>query len=417
MRSREAFNLSEIAEYTKHLYAEDLEGYLQLAHIPNGVKGGFESVYITGTAVPKSLREIEGEPDYFITPNSYYIPQRASRNIRHFRSLFIDLDLTAYSKTEAIYEVALLSGQGAIPEPTMIIDSGRGLHLYWRIRHAPMQAAWTWQELQDYLCRQLRYLGADFSATDSARLLRIPGTINSRNSTLCKPVVITDKQYSMRDLRAQYLNRGFKTNITEDKPQRTAISGVTYLYTPYSLHKTRLSDLLTICQIRNFDVKGHRNNILHLYAYWQGITRRDTRELAEDVNILNERFREPLRSREVKAIVRCIPKAIEAFLNPEAGPTVGYNYKNETLIEMLDITENEQKHLGTIIDTKEKYRRNNERRRKARRNEAGLTFRQQQKLDTITAIKELRVQGLTIGQIAEEMGLTIKGVEYHLYGK
>ena len=42
------FNLSEIAEYTKHLYAEDLEGYLQLAHIPNGVKGGFESVYITG---------------------------------------------------------------------------------------------------------------------------------------------------------------------------------------------------------------------------------------------------------------------------------------------------------------------------------------------------------------------------------
>ena len=119
----------------------------------------------------------------------------------------------------------------------------------------------------------------------------------------------------------------------------------------------------------------------------------------------------------MRAIVRCIPKAIEAFLSPETGPTVGYNYKNETLIEMLDITENEQKHLGTIIDTKEKYRRNNERRRKARRNEAGLTFRQQQKLDTITAIKELRVQGLTIGQIAEEMGLTIKGVEYHLYGK
>jgi len=114
MRSRGAFNLSEVAEYTKHLYAEDLEGYLQLAHIPNGAKGGFESIYITGTAVPKSLRGIEGEPDYFITPNSYYIPQRASRNIRHFRSLFIDLDLTAYGKTEAIYEVALLSGQGAI---------------------------------------------------------------------------------------------------------------------------------------------------------------------------------------------------------------------------------------------------------------------------------------------------------------
>lgn len=401
--------MTEAVAYAKHLYADDLDGYIQLAHIPNG-RPDFKGAYVTNETVPRSLLEVEGEADYFITPNSYYIPERSSRNIRHFRSLFIDLDLVNYGKGEAVYEVALLAGAGEIPEPTMIIDSGRGLHLYWRINHAPVGAAWTWQQLQDYLYSQLRHLGADPAATDSARLLRIPGTINSRNGALCRPVVITDKQYSMYDLRAQYLNRKPKT---KQKQQRTSGGAVSHLYNPYTLHKARLSDLLTLCRLRNFNVKGHRNNILHLYAYWQGITVRDSQELERAVVTLNDSFQEPLRAAEVAAIVRCIPKAIEAFLDPEAEPTAGYNYKNETLIDMLSITDKEQQHLKTIIGTKEKYRRNNERR--TPRNEAGLTPREQQAEDTATTITELRAQGLTLKEIAKEVGLTVDGVRYYLY--
>lgn len=35
----------------------------------------------------------------------------------------------------------------------------------------------------------------------------------------------------------------------------------------------------------------------------------------------------------------------------------GYRYKNETLIDRLDITSEEQKQMKTIIGTQEKYRR------------------------------------------------------------
>ena len=76
----------------------------------------------------------------------------------------------------------------------MVVSSGRGIHLYWRIVDAPYQALSTWQELEDYLYYQLKHLGADKSATDPARVLRMPGTINSRNGAKCEVVFISKEE-------------------------------------------------------------------------------------------------------------------------------------------------------------------------------------------------------------------------------
>ena len=43
-----------------------------------------------------------------------------------------------------------------------------------------------------------------------------------------------------------------------------------------------------------------------------------------------------------------------------------YRYKNETLIDLLQITPDEERHMKVLISTREKYRRNNERRIEAR---------------------------------------------------
>ena len=68
---------------------------------------------------------------------------------------------------------------------------------------------------------------------------------------------------------------------------------------------------------------------------------------------------------------------------------------------MLEITEQEQRKLKTIISTKEKYRRNNERR--TPRNENWLTKREQQKQDLIKSVKDLKIQGLTQKEVAEKL--------------
>ena len=43
-----------------------------------------------------------------------------------------------------------------------------------------------------------------------------------------------------------------------------------------------------------------------------------------------------------------------------------YRYSNQKLIEQLEITPDEERHMRTLISTSEKYRRNKERRSEAR---------------------------------------------------
>ena len=84
----------------------------------------------------------------------------------------------------------------------------------------------------------------------------------------------------------------------------------------------------------------------------------------------------------------------------------GYWYKNETLIERLGITREEQKHLKTIISTEEKYERNNERRRASRRNENGLTKKQQELQDLKKQIEDLKSQGSSNRAIGKMLNIS-----------
>lgn len=416
----------QLEEYCEHLYDDSTEGYLHIAHLD---KDRRIKIYNTNDANIREIVEEVGQEDVFITPNTTFIPIRKAQNIRQFRALFIDLDIQklGYHKSETVYMVWELYYQDKIPQPTMVVDSGRGVHLYWRIENAPMQAWSTWQELEDYLYYQLRHLGADKQATDSVRVLRLPSSVNSRNGSECKIVYIDNETtYSMYDLRQVYLNYKPKTTQikmleVENKPTAKVIPNK--FFTSYSLHLARIEDIKTLCKLRNYNVKGHRNFILHCYAYWQGVTIRDDESLREEVYSLNNAFKEPMRATEVDAILRCIPKAIDKFISYEQGVRSGevkrvskgmrdkggYWYKNETLIERLGITETEQKHMKTIIGTEEKYARRRDKDREyqkaKRRNENGLTKKQQELEDLKAQVLDLREQGFSMQKIADKLNI------------
>lgn len=412
------------AAYCKHLFDETTDGYIQI------IKLNSKNIKIYNTS-NSELREIveeeKGNKDVYIAPNTMYKKQRRVNNIRQFRALFQDLDIQNlnYSKEEVIYLIYILSYEKKIPKPSMIVDSGRGLHIYWKIQNAPFGALHTWQELEDYLYYQLKHLGADRRATDGARVLRLPNTLNSKNNALCEVIEINDDiEYSMYELREEFLKYKPKQLQFQESKTKTKKSKVisNKFFNSYSLHTLRIQDIETLCELRGYNLKGYRNMILHCYAYWKGIYTRDIEELEKEVIELNNSFIEPMKDTEVKAILRCIPKAIDKFIGYEQGirsgenkrvtkgmrDKEGYWYKNDTLIERLDITRAEQRHLKTIIGTEEKYQRNNERR--TPRNENGLTPREQQKQDRLNQIKELLNLGFKQSAIAKELGISRQAV-------
>ncbi|WP_226897957.1 hypothetical protein [Paraclostridium bifermentans] len=65
----------------------------------------------------------------------------------------------------------------------------------------------------------------------------------------------------------------------------------------------------------------------------------------------------------------------------------------------------------TIINKEEKYCRNNKRRRLERRNEEGLTKREQEKVDNINKIKALVELGFKNKDISEKLGLSVRQVQ------
>ena len=405
--------------YCSHLYDDTTDGYIQIVKLNDN-----EVVKIKNTNlnfIKEITQEFSGEENVYITPNTIYVPFRRVENIRQFRALFLDFDNIGEDKHYVSYNIFELAAQDVIPMPTMIVDSGRGLHVYWRIKNAPYGALYSWQEIEDMLYHRLKHLGADRQATDATRLLRLPNTINSKSNSECNVLWIDDKtEYSMYDLKDKYIKVKKKPK-TSTKTTNKVIANA--FFNSYSLHMDRATDLITLCELRKYKVEGHRNMLLHCYAYWIGIYVRSKEELADSVNNLNNKFKPPLKQTEVNAILRCVPKAIDKFIAYEQGirngedkrvskgmkDKAGYWYKNETLIERLGITSEEQRHLKTIIGTREKYDRNNARR--TPRNENGLTPRQQQKQDLINKVKELKEQGLKQTEVANQLQKSLRTIK------
>ncbi|MGL5149417.1 MAG: DNA-primase RepB domain-containing protein, partial [Clostridium sp.] len=293
--------MSIALKYNNHLFKEDTDGYIQCARFKD------KSIYKIYNTSIKGIREVlesvEGEEDTYIAPNTVYKPIRRVENIRQFRALYIDIDNIKGSELEVAYSIFEMAENKEIPKPTMVVHSGNGIHLYWKIKHAPYGALYTWQELEDMLYYRLKNFGADPKATDGVRLLRVPGTINSKNNSECRILYIDDEtEYSMYDLREEYLSKKYKKQIAKVKSENKRIITNSF-FNSYSLHITRAEDILTLCKLRDYNLKGHRNTIIHCYAYWKGIYIRDIKELEEEIRALNDKFKQPLKDTEIKAIL------------------------------------------------------------------------------------------------------------------
>lgn len=358
----------ERARYHTWFHHHEADGYITLA---KKTDKGFKQYHVRPKQLALKLSQWLGEDVYF-SQNTFYKPQRQIELIRQLRSLYVDLDcyLLNYDPKWIIGKLELDFFNQSIPEPSLIIFSGRGVVLVWLIDPVPYQALPLWQAVQNHFVQQLKAMGGDTRATDAARVFRLDGSINSKNGEAVQVQYRHDYRYVLRDIQNEYL-----PDLQPKKKTRGRRKTVEKLFNTYTLHHARLLDLVKLVELRNFDLKGYRETILFLYRYWQCCYVADSEEALRQTLIFNSQFTEPLAEKEVIRATKSAEKAWKAKNNEEANavakekgyPGAGYNLKNTKIIEWLDITDEEQAQLQTVIGRKEKYRRNNERREKERR--------------------------------------------------
>lgn len=308
------------------------------------------------------------DEDVYYSQNTFYKPQRRIDNIRQLRTLYVDLDVynLGMEPKWVLGKLELEYFGQSIPEPNMVIFSGRGLVLIWNITPIPYMAMPLWRAVENFFAQSLVEVGADTKATDPARIFRLPGTINSKNNATVTAQYRHDYRYDIHDLQVEYLpelSQAPEKAKQKAKPKRQ--SNVLRLFNIYTMNLTRALDIAKLVEIRNGNVNGHREVICFLYRYFTCCCSGDTERALEETLDLNSEFTEPLPVKEVISATKSAEKAWEAKSNAKADaaakaagyPGAGYNISNKKLIEWLDISPEEQQHLSIIIGVKEKNRR------------------------------------------------------------
>ena len=341
----------------------------------------------------KELKETDlTEENIYITLNTFFKPYRRLECIKELNALFIDLDYykTKFTKEQIIMNLEENYFNKTIPATNYILDSGRGLALIWLINKVPSKALPLWKAIEEYLYNKLKEFGADRQALDSTRILRVPGSINSKSKTVVSIIDEYDYIYDLREIQKEFL-----PELKPKEKKKGRSKKINYIYRERSLYYARIQDITKLCELREYDLKGHREIILFLYRYYLCSFTEDVQKALEDVLELNSMFIAPLKENEV---IRATRSAEKCYLDKNKE----YKYKNDTLIELLEITEYEETKMSTIISKNEYKRRNNEYNKKKyqeKLKEEGKLSKKEEVKVRREKIKDLLAEGLSQKEI------------------
>lgn len=394
----------------------DTDGWIAMAR-KNPITQGFQQYHYRIEDLINHLSEWTGEDVYF-SQGSFYKPQRRIDTIRQLRSLYVDLDVYNLGLTPewVLGKLEFEYFGQSIPEPNMVIFSGRGLVLIWNIDPIPYMALPLWRAVESFLVDKLQDLGADSKATDPARIFRLAGTINSKNNAVVTAEYRHKYRYDIHDIQYDYLPE--LTPAPAAPKKRGRKTQIVRLFNIYTLHLARARDIAKLVELREGRMDNYREYACFLYRYFTCCFTADPQRALEETLNLNSEFTKPLPAREVESATKSAQKAWEAKTNKQADeiakannyPGAGYNISNETIIQWLDITPEEQTHMETIISKQEKRRRNTEAKRERRRQEGQvprevyLSEADRKKQLVIQAIKEN--PGMTVRALAEKTGIS-----------
>jgi hypothetical protein len=292
---------------------------------------------------------------------------------------------------------------GVLPIPSAITSTGRGMHLFWKLEDADKRHVKFYRNIVRNMCKAINAwlksnhynYRVDFgTSSDVTRLVRVPGTINQKTGTRCeivKDFVMATEPYTLNELWGYDFAQHVEQSETENNKKTS--------YVHPSVNLNRLKDFTTLRDLRYHAHKDDwcRERLCFLYRYHAMLAGYDADTALEMTYKFNEGFKIKLDEKFIEVRTRSAE---------EAAKKKAYTYKNQRLIEELDITANEIQHMETILDEVTRKRKRNEKERKTRRDKDGKTQKQREMEEARRWIKALDAKGLTQKEIAKITGFS-----------
>lgn len=377
----------------------------------------------------------------YLSLNSFKSPRKTIANLYSLNALWSDIDyykIDKYKNKSYEQMINIISKNKIMKKipPSLWIYSGNGIYPIWLIENAFASGCLPlWNKLMNVIHEELEKYGADSGSVEASHVLRLAGSNNTKTNKKAK--IIKDmlnfnpKRYTLTELSDAIL---YKLKYNKDEweeikkknkknKQEKELCKITSIFNLHTLNHARMHDIEKLIELREGNCKGTRERMVFLYRYWANCFHKSDETALEEALEINDMFTEPLSEAEVLEATENAAEAavlweekLNEYWKLDNKPSVKkffyegrsgvYIYSNKKLIELLGITQEEMKHLATIINYEEKLRRKNEKRRQARLNENGLNSRQQAKVDKILLVAELLEKGLKNKDIVEKLNLT-----------
>lgn len=342
--------------------------------------------------LPEIMRAADPTIDTWITQAVFNQNNRRAVNLRDVGLLFVDLDtyhcegLAGKTPEEMTALLLIFCSQEEIPQPSIVLFSGRGLQSKWLLSEAILPVSlFEWNQVQLALVKLFEPFAADRAARDVSRVLRLEKTINTKSGEICRVTHVTGgveacpARYDFQELRERLVPEIKVVPASpEKKPGRKPILALPRELNFRRLNWYRLYDLRDLWKIRGGVPEGYRE----LTLFWElnFLLRAEpgkVSDLWKEAESLagqiapGQRF---YRNSDLSTLYQRAQAARQGKTFEFQGreyPAM-YTPRNQTLIELFQITPEEEQGLRTIISKTEKNRRRREKRGEECRAAGGL---------------------------------------------
>ena len=390
------------------------------------------------------LKNLYYDWDNYISQGIFYRPNRRIVNLWSVGLCYVDLDTYKVKELQNIPTHTIIDLLFAycelmnIPEPSLVIYSGNGIYLKWLFEKAvPKGALPRWNAVQKKLVELFKDFGADPQARDASRVLRIPGTTNTKTGLKVEIVIEKpDIRYDFEKFSRQILPLERPEKVVENakivlppsfekktsgKPYKSKFrQSRKFSFTPAQLWWDRLQDIRTYVKLRwkGRVPEGYRDIVLFLsYVALGWIEPVNTLVYGLEFEQLIKEYGITMPRKEIFAYMSTAKKRLLQMVKDkkegkEYDPSKHlYLYRTKTIIEMLDIQPEYQQYLKTLVSSEiqkerdKEYQREKRRKQGVRAIEEYLEERKKNKELLRAEVKLLRSKGLSIKQIAKELGI------------